>query len=384
MAETKPVTIERHHINGHFDAHIVKKGIAGLNDGITQINVVAVPPLLPVPVLPLIIFQLVKTRIIDAVGGCNCATFQCRKTVDWLDNGSRGVLPLKNPIKQRPINGAEQCIVIFKADPGHKFIGIKPGSTGHGKHTSRGHINSHHSTSLISHALVGDPLQTTVQMQVQILTRLGLDSLQLAHHPSPGIGFNRLVAYLTKQFIFVEIFQSGFTHHQGATITNRIELLYFAVIDTPHITQHMRKLGTKRIMAQQLDSDFNALQPVFIDSEDSLLPLTQVQSQRNRLIGSLATLEQFVKALSVSTGNSHQFFQLIKQDGKVFNAFHNYGEIKAGAVISEQHPIAVENKPTGRRHRFNQYPVAVRKRYECVMSLDLEMVIAPEQPTRQQ
>ncbi len=342
------------------------------------------PPLFPVPVLPLIIFQLVKAWIIDAVGRGNGATFQCCKTVDWLDNGPRGILPLENPIKQRPINGTEQCIVIFKADSGHKFIGIKPGCAGHGKHTSRGHINSHHSTSLITHTLVGDPLQTTVQMQVQILTRLGFDSLQLAHHPSPGIGFNRLVTYLTKQLIFIEVFQSGFTHHQGAAIANRIELLYFTVIDTPHITEHMRKLGTQWIMAQQLDSDFNALQPVFINSEDSLLPLTQVQSQRNRLIGSLATLKQFVKAISVSTGNSHQFFQLIKQDGKVFGAFYHYGKIKAGAIIGQQNPIAVKNKSTRRRHRFNQYPVAVRESHECVMSLNLEMVIAPEQPTRQQ
>lgn len=137
-------------------------------------------------------------------------------------------------------------------------------------------------------------------------------------------------------------------------------------------------------MAHQLRRHVHARQAELVDGNAGDLLLAQLEQDRHRFERPAPLLHAFFEQGAVVRGQPQHLDDGVEHLAPLAGAFAGHGQAEAWAVVGDDHAIAVEDQPTGRRDRLHMYPVVLRQRGVIVVLDDLQVVQPGDQHAHQQ
>ena len=113
-----------------------------------------------------------------------------------------------------------------------------------------------------------------------------------------------------------------------------------------------------RVVAQQLGIHHHTGQTVAIHRQAGPLFLSKAKAQGHRLIGA-TTLQFLVEIFQVTLGYRHQGLQFGEGGIQIRHPLAHDRQNETGAIIRQQHAVAVVNQPALGRQRLQLHPVAI-------------------------
>ena len=170
----------------------------------------------------------------------------------------------------------------------------------------------------------------------------------------------------------------------GARVVGRIEVLELLLVDPPDIADRMREALLLRIVAHQLGADFHPGQTELVDRDARDLLLGQLEQHRHRLERPAPLAHALLEQRAVVRGQLQHLDDRIQHLAPVARPLAGDGQTEAGAVVGDDHPVAVEDQPTGGRNRLHVNAVVLRQGGVMLVLDHLQVVHAGNQHAGQQ
>ena len=186
---------------------------------------------------------------------------------------------------------------------------------------------------------------------------------------------------MTVQLGLVELLDAGLADRLGAAILHRVQGLGFFLVDPPDITDGVGKVRAQRIVAHELRLDIDARQTELIDGEDCDLLFAQLVEQCHGDKRMAYLFQCLVKQRAVFIRQVQQADEGIQLALHIGGALTGKREVVAGAVIGQQHAVAVVDQATRRGDGEHVHPVVFGDGRVVVKFDDLQDVQAHHQGT---
>ena len=372
-----------HAIDAHLVRQVVEVGVVGTGDGQVEIDP-AITAAVPVTVLMAVIGQLIEAGVEHPALRRDHAGIETRHSHHRLDGRTRRIEATQHAVVQRLVDGVAQFAIGLETDAGDERVGVETGLADHRQHFAIVRIDGHHSATTPTEGVLGRFLQVDIEAEHDVLARFRIDTIEHTQHATTGIGLDLFIADFAVQLVLVETLDTGLADMVGAGVIGRIQTLELLLVDAPDVADRMREVFLLRIMPHQLRRHLDARQAELVDRNASDLLFGQFEQNRHRLERTPplahAALEQGTIILAEFQHLDHR----IEHARPVTGAFAGHGQAEAGAVVGDDHAIAVEDQPAGRRDRLHMDAVVLRQGAVMLVLNHLQVVHAHDQHAGQQ
>ncbi|MNG93566.1 hypothetical protein D3C79_525370 [compost metagenome] len=331
-----------------------------------------------------VVGQLVVARVEHPAAGIHDATVQTGNSHRRLDGRPRRVQATQHAVEQRPIDRIAQFGIGLEADAGDEQVGVEARLTHHRQYLAGARVERNHCTTPASQGGFSGLLQLDVQAQHNVLARLRVGALEHPQHPATSVGLDFLVTHLTVQGGLVEALDAGLADMVGTAVVHRVERFQLFLVDPPYITHRMGKMRTLRVMPHQLGHHLDTRQAELVYRHAGNLLFVELEQNRHRLEWPAALAHALLEQGTVVSGELKHFDDGIQHFLPVTRTFAGHRQAEAGPVVGDDHPVAVEDQPAGRRDRLHMHPVVLRQRRVIVVLDDLQVVQPRDQHANEQ
>lgn len=383
LAETEATHEGVQAVDPQLVREVVEIGVVGPVDRRLQAHP-AIAVAVPVTVLVVVVGQLVVAGVEDPRGRRDHPGVEAGQRHRRLHRRARRIEPAQDAVVQRPVDGVTQLGIGLEADAGDEQVRVVARLADHRQHVAGGRLDRHDGAPPPGQGVLGGLLQAAVDAQDDVLAGNRVGALEHPQHPPAGVGLDFLVANRAVQLALVEALDAGLADMVGAAVVDRVEVLQFLLVDPPDVPDRMGKVLLQRVVADELGRHVDARQAELVHRDAGDLFLVEFEHDGNRLERTPPLLHALLEDGPVVLGQAEDLHQRVEGLLQVLGAFAGDGQAEARPVVGDDHAVAVEDDPAGRRDRLHMDPVVLRQRRMVLVLGHLQVVHARHQHQGQQ
>lgn len=137
-------------------------------------------------------------------------------------------------------------------------------------------------------------------------------------------------------------------------------------------------------MPHQLGDHFHTRQTELVDRHTGDLLFVQLEQNGHRLEGPSPLLHAFFEQRTVIGRQLQHFNNAVQYCLPITGTLASHRQAETRPVVGNDHAVAVEDQPAGRRDRLHMHPVVLRQRRVIVVLDDLQVVKPRNQHANEQ
>jgi len=240
LAEAEHREVIVHLVDAHLVGQRVIEDIARFDDGAFHVYL-AMTPFLPVAVTTFAAGQTKPAGAEDLVLRGEVLELETGESDEGLDGRAWRILAIERAVEKRPLGRRQQALVGVAGDTVDKKVGVINRGAHKGEQGAAGRIHGNHRSVLVTQSPLGHPLQRSVDGEMNVRARSGIDSLENTQNSALGVGLDVLKARLTVQQRLVSLLDAGLSDMRRAAILRGIHAAELLLAHAPDVAEQMHR-----------------------------------------------------------------------------------------------------------------------------------------------